>query len=55
MEPEEATSYSQAGTYPSSRGIRTPMHPQNFRHKNYPVYKKYRDKDEADTDGMANQ
>jgi len=52
IEPEEATYCSQTGT-PVEQG--TPTHPQNFQPKIYPVYKKYKHKDETETEGMANQ
>jgi hypothetical protein len=38
-----------------SEEIRTPTHPQNFSPKFCPIYKKCRNKDGAETEGMANQ
>jgi hypothetical protein len=42
-------------TTPPSGQIKTPTHPQNFQVKIYPVYKKFRDKDGAVIEEMANQ
>ena len=53
MEPEEITSSSQIGTLSGAAG--TPTFLQHFRPKISPVEKKFRDKDVAETEEMADQ